>query len=167
MSKEIFLLDSSALITPSRTYYPFDFAPNFWIQIETKIKEGSIVVLDMVRDEILNGKGVDDLKIWMQELTFVKCINHKKLEFVEMYGNILQYIKDAPIYTQNALEEWSKINVADPWLIAVAAVDNYTLITLERPNNSLNEKIPSDVAEKFSVKTENLFYLMRALNIKI
>ena len=66
MSKEIFLIDANSLITPHLTFYPFDFAPGFWNQLERPIKDGRIVVLDMVKAEILHGN--DSLKEWMEEL---------------------------------------------------------------------------------------------------
>ena len=37
MSSSIFLIDANSLITPHLTYYPFDFAPGFWEQIERPI----------------------------------------------------------------------------------------------------------------------------------
>ena len=68
---------------------------------------------------------------------------------------------------------WSQATVADPWLIATAAVNGYTIIsdevsagTLSIKNQSKNAKIP-DVAKAFSVKSKPLFYMMRELGIKI
>ena len=50
---ELFLIDANSLITPFLSYYPFDFAPSFWSQISDHISNGSIVILDMVKAEIL------------------------------------------------------------------------------------------------------------------
>ena len=49
MSYKIFLIDSNSLITPYKNYYPFDFAPGFWLQIEQSIKYGEIAILDIVK----------------------------------------------------------------------------------------------------------------------
>ena len=63
--------------------------------------------------------------------------------------------------------------VADPWLIAAAAVNGYKLITFEQASGSLNTKNKSgrvkipDIAEHFDVEVHNLYYMMRQLGIKI
>lgn len=49
MSKEIFLIDSNILIRPHAEYYPFDFAPGFWTQMENCIKNGSIKFLTWLK----------------------------------------------------------------------------------------------------------------------
>ena len=47
MNQELFLIDSNSLITPYRTYYPFDLAPGFWNQVGNHIELGSIILLDV------------------------------------------------------------------------------------------------------------------------
>ena len=75
MSEAIFLIDSNSLITPHLTYYPFDFAPGFWNQMEQAIKNGKIAILDIVRSEILQGN--DSLKEWMNALEIGLYVDHK------------------------------------------------------------------------------------------
>lgn len=77
------------------------------------------------------------------------------------------------LYKEQALQTWANGDVADPWLIAVAAVNDYTIITAEVPSGGLSVKNPNrnakipDVAKKFGVRTNNLYYMMRQLGIKI
>lgn len=171
MNNEIFLIDTNSLITPHLAYYPFDFAQGFWTQMESCIKNGSIVILDMVKAEILQGN--DSLKEWMENLDIERYIDHREPEILEKYGAVLQYLQANICYKPSALAEWSRMAVADPWLIAATAVYGYTLITFEPRNNGLNERYPSkeakipDVADVFDVKTQNLFYLMRSLNFRL
>ncbi len=79
MSEEIFLIDSNSLITPHLTFYPFDFAPGFWNQLEQAITDGKIAILDMVKAEILHGN--DALKDWMENLEIKKYIDHRHVFF--------------------------------------------------------------------------------------
>ncbi|MGN0174124.1 MAG: DUF4411 family protein [Acutalibacteraceae bacterium] len=169
--KESFLIDANSFMTPHLTFYPFDFAQSFWKQMELHIKSGSIVVLDMVKNEILQGN--DSLKKWIEKLPIGVYISHKEQRIIEKYSEIIEYIRTQPCYKPEALKEWSEISVADPWLIATAAVNGYTIITFENSNNGLNEYNPSkkakipDVAKAFNVKTNNLYYMMRYLNFKL
>lgn len=172
MSQEIFLIDSNALITPYLQFYPFDLAPGFWSQIEGHIKDGSIRILDVVRAEILQGKETDDLKLWMDGIS-VDIIDRREQEILEKYAAVIQYLQSSPLYKPSVLAEWSRGTVADPWLIATAAVYHYTLITFEEPSGGLSIKTPNkvakipDIANEFGVKTQSLYYLMRSLGFKL
>lgn len=171
MIQEIFLIDSNSFITPHQKYYPFDFAPNFWKQMEHNIDNGRIAILDVVKTEIL--KGTDDLTAWMKDINIKNYIDRRESAILTNYGLVLQYVQDCDYYKQSALHEWADGSVADPWLIAVAMLYNYTIVTFETPNTNPNLKLPwrrakiPEVAEYFGVKTIDLFSMMRALNFKL
>lgn len=168
--KEIFLLDSSSFVTPFRFYYAFDLIPAYWERLCKYVEEQRIILLDLVRDEI--DKGEDELTDWMHEGEFTVC-NHVTASIVNQYQEILQYVEGCGYYTERALNAWSQPDVADPWLIAASAVNGYTLITDEVSAGTLSKKTPSknakipDVAREFNVKTEDLYYMMRQLKIRI
>ena len=125
----------------------------------------------MVKAEI--DKGKDDLAEWLsRQESFVIC-NHISSEIIGKYQEVLQYIQMCGLYKEQALQTWANGDVADPWLIAVAAVNDYTIITAEVPSGGLSVKNPNrnakipDVAKAFGVRTNNLYYMMRQLGIKI
>ena len=168
---ERFLMDSNSFMTPYRQYYAFDLVPTFWKEISKRTGAGTFILLDMVKAEI--EKGRDELADWINnESRFVIC-NHISSEIIGKYQEILQYVQTCGLYKEQALQRWAANDVADPWLIAAAAVNNYTLITVEVPSGGLSAKTPNkvakipDVARAFGVRTENLFYMMRQLGIKI
>ena len=172
MNHGSFMIDANSLITPHQQYYPFDFAPGFWSQMKAHIESGTIVLLDMVRNELLRGKGTDNLKQWTENLN-AGVIDHRQPGILKRYGEILSHIQANPCYKQSALDEWARDTVADAWLIATASVYGYTLITFEGHNTNLNERFPTkeakipDVADLFHVETKPLFYMMRALDFKL
>ena len=171
MSNQIFLLDTNSFITPHLNYYPFDFAPGFWEQMEHNINSGRIAILDLVKNEILQGN--DRLKEWMADIEIRNLIDRRDNTILALYGSVLQHVQNNPCYKPAALAEWARGTVADPWLIATAAVNGFTLITFEDSNKGLNPRNPSrnakipDVAKEFGVKTRNLFYMMRELNFSL
>ncbi len=171
MSSSVFLIDANSLITPHLTYYPFDFAPGFWEQIEKPVVSGRIAVLDLVKNEILQGN--DSLRDWMDNLQIGAYIDHKNPPIIAKYSEILQHIQGNPCYQPSALREWANNRVADPWLIATASVYGYDLVTFETSNKGLNSRFPSkeakipDVAKTFGVNTINLFQLMRELGMQL
>lgn len=171
MSNSIFLIDANSFITPHLTYYPFDFAPGFWEQIEQPIKSGKIAILDLVKNEILQGN--DKLKEWIDKLDIGLYIDHRDPAILTKYSAILQYIQGNSCYKPSALHEWSNGSVADPWLIATTAIHSYTIVTFEVPNKGLNIRNPSknakipDIAQVFGVETTNLFHMMRELKFEL
>jgi hypothetical protein len=171
MEKELFLIDANSLITPYLTFYPFDLAETFWYQMELHIQNGDIAILDLVKSEVLKGK--DSLKEWMENVEVGHLIDHRDPAIIVKYREVLRHIQDNPAYKPAALMEWSREDVADPWLIASAVVGNYTIISFEIANKGLNTHNPSknakipDVAKVFNVEVQNLYYMMRVLRFSL
>ena len=171
MEKELFLIDANSLITPYLTFYPFDLAETFWYQMELHIQNGDIAILDLVKSEVLKGK--DSLKEWMENVEVGHLIDHRDPAIIVKYREVLRHIQDNPAYKPAALTEWSREDVADPWLIASAVVGNYTIISFEIANKGLNTHNPSknakipDVAKVFNVEVQNLYYMMRVLRFSL
>lgn len=171
MAQEIFLIDSNSIIAPYHSYYPFDLASGFWAQLGQNIKEGRIVVLDIVQDEIL--KGNDDLTDWICSCREAEPLDHREQETIVVYAQILQHIQNNTLYKSTALQEWARSDVADPWLIAAAKNHGYTIVSFEEPNSNPDPRNPwkkakiPDIARQFDVKTINLFSMMRALQFRL
>ena len=171
MVEEKFLIDSNSFMTPYRRYYAFDLVPTYWEELSKHMGTGRMILLDMVKDEI--DKGKDDLADWIDRQTgFVIC-NHVEPSIISKYQEVLQYVQNCGLYKEQALQTWAPAYIADPWLIAAAAVNDYTIITAEVPSSGLSPKTPNkgakipDVARAFGVKSNNLYYMMRTLGIKI
>ena len=162
MSKK-YLIDANSLIRPARAYYPFEFAPSFWQQLRPKISLDKIAVLDKVRDEIL--KGTDELSTWISALPNECILSTQDIQMIQTYRDVLSFIQQSDQYTESALRLWSRENVADPWLIAVAAAYDYTILSFEQSagritTSSNNPKLP-DIARHFHVAYTSLFDMMR------
>lgn len=171
MVEEKFLIDSNSFMAPYRQYYAFDLIPTYWDELSKRTESGRLVLLDMVKAEI--DKGEDDLAVWIGKQTGFKICNHVTPEIISKYQDVLQYVQSCGLYKEQALQAWAPAHIADPWLIAAAAVNNYTIITAEVPSGGLSPKNPNkyakipDVAKAFEVRTNNLYYMMRQLGIKI
>lgn len=163
MVNKQYLIDTNTLATPSRQYYAFDLFPSFWDWIMPLIKNGTIIILDKVYDEIKNGN--DELASWISDVPKDRILSSKNAKIVSVYQDVLTYIQDSSSYTDKALRAWSKDDVADPWLIAAAKVNGLELVTFEQRSGpiikpSKNPKIPN-IASFFQVNCISLFTLMR------
>lgn len=171
MKLDKFIVDSNALITPFRQYYPFDLAGSFWNQMEDALKCENVILLDVVVSELTRFE--DDLSDWLKSIDDLSITTVKTPEIIQRYGEVLIYLQESDRYQEAALRSWANMQVADPWLIAAAIETNAVIITDEKSagpitagHPSKNAKIP-DVAEHFNVQCENLFYFMRKMNIRL
>lgn len=171
-TSEKFLIDANTFMAAARLYYAYDLLPSFWKIFGDKIKEGNVVLLDMVKNEI--NKGEDELQKWVIERQDdFQCCNHVDPEIIPKYAAVMQYIQKCGLYNEKGLNSWARNDVADPWLIAAAIAKGYTIITFEQSAGQLNSKNKSgkvkipDVAGYFGVKVQNLYYMMRRLKMKI
>ena len=173
MNNRCFLIDSNALIHPYREYYPFDLAKSFWDQMEKHIEEGSIIILDMVKQELQKGNENDQLKEWIERININNSIDHKENDIIEQYRQVIQYVQECGYYKDTALRSWSDLLAADPWLIAAAKARSYPLVSFETRSQSQDKnqkskrvRIP-DGAKFFNVEVVSLFDMMRELKFQL
>jgi hypothetical protein len=165
---EIFIIDSDSLIRPYRSFYTFSFAPNFWLFIENELLSNRIILLDMVYDEI--NVGNDELSNWLRNIPALEPIDHKDSDIIKNYGDILNFIQNCGYYRIEALNGWSNAKTADPWLIATAMANQYTIISFESSQGILNKVNPSrsakipDICKQFNVPCRDLYYMMDKLS---
>ena len=170
MVNEKYLLDANSFITPYQNYYPFDFAPAYWRQLEPLLKQENVSVMDVVKDEII--RGGDKLTEWVMAIEDLNVLDRRDPKIIASYSKVLKFIQDSPLYNDRALRVWSDASVADPWLIAAASAYDYVIVTVESAAGTINPQNPSgkpkipDIAREMGVKCENLFYFMRNTGIK-
>lgn len=171
--KKKYLIDSNSLISPYRTFYQFGLVPSFWDWLK-QTYDDSIFLVDKVRDELCHATGVkkDDLQLWVED----NCLGTGKVilpntdvDVLTEYVAVLSYIETAKVYTQKSYDEWAIFNKADPWLIAIAKANDYTIVTMEERDNNLNSSHPTkkepripDVCHAMGVECINLFELMHS-----
>lgn len=166
MRSEDYLLDSNCFMTAARQYYARDFAPGFWSQLEGVMGHKDVFLLDIVREEIMNGG--DDLATWLKELNRVHLLQRNDVEVFKQYRDkVLPHIGGCGFYKQNAIKRWHEFDIADPWLVAAALARGGAIVTLELPKGSRNRNQPSsaikipDVAADLGAHCIDLFEFMR------
>ena len=161
----IYILDSNALMEPSRTYYAFDLAPTFWQWLSSSSLEGRVASIDRVKDEVSAGKG--DLVEWVKGLRESFWLP----ETAESVGAAIAIARwanePARIYRRAAIDEF--MDSADLQIIAHAmAVLGGIVVTRETsdPNSRRRVKIP-DVCNEFSVPCINPTDAYRQLGLRL
>ena len=141
-------------------------------KVETGVKGNS----DVKVPDIVVSENYQDpwFRKWLAENYEKDLIDHKS--YVREWSEVIQYIQDSPFYKDTALlseKGWANEKIADPWLIAIAKRENYTIVTDEVKNINLSDKNPSknakipDVCEEFKIRciSMNQFFAEIGLSI--
>lgn len=166
----MYLLDSNIYINFYDRYYRMAFFPSFWDKLPSILKD-SVVIPDIVVAENYQDA---IFKKWLDDNYDKSLVRHQ--DYVQEWAEVIQYISDCGFYKPSALTSdkgWAKQNIADPWLIAIAKKEGYTIVTAENKNPNLNPDNPSksakipDVCDQLQVPciTMNDFFKIIHLNI--
>jgi len=161
-----YILDSNVFIEAHRRYYSFDIAPSFWNFLIENAKRNIITSIDRVYLELTKGK--DTLAEWIEkEFAFSFIDTKDNSEILVKYAKLMQWASSQEQYLQNAKDEFAQVENADPWIIATALVNNFTIVTHEVLDTQIKKKIPiPNVCKAFNITYIDTFELLRKLSFK-
>ncbi|MBW7904803.1 MAG: DUF4411 family protein [Phycisphaerae bacterium] len=134
-----YLLDANVFISAKRLHYGFDFCPAFWDWIVRAHRAGTLFSIEKVGDELSIGQ--DELAQWADTLGdgFFLRPNAATLP---AFNTVTTWVNGQATYSPAAKNTF--LQVADYYLVAQALAGQHTVVTHERPNNSIHVvKIPS------------------------
>ena len=166
MADDVYLLDSDVFVTAKNLYYSFDICLGFWKSIVHHHRKGNVFSIDRIRKEILAGDNTEELVKWVKnEVPKNFFYSTKTDQVVAAYREIMSWAQQNPQYYLGAKEEFAMS--ADGWLAAYARVEGVTVVTNEEstPDSKRIIKLP-DVCNRFEVRFDRIFPMLRALNIR-
>lgn len=166
----MYLLDSNIYINFYDRYYRKEFFPTFWSNfaniLNSKVVIPNIVVSENYQDTWF--------KEWLKNNYKKQLLDHKS--FFKDWSEIIQHVQQSPYYKDSALTSekgWAKDNIADPWLIAIAKRNQYTIVTDEVKNVNLNPINPSknakipDVCEQLGIRCISMNQFFQEISLSI
>ena len=166
-----YVFDTNTFLDAYKSFYAMDIVPLYWKFLGKFINDNEFHLIDKVYNEIV--KGDDELSKWIKDqknLKIYKTNNSKELLY--KYNYVMTSIGNRLEYNSDAIKKWDEKDVADPWVIAVALLENATIVTHESRSfggaHQENKKLKlPDVAKLLNVKYINLFGFMRNEGIVI
>jgi hypothetical protein len=158
MSKPVYVLDTNALISPYRRYYRFSFCPGFWDFVRQQFEKQETVSIAKVHEEI--SRNADDLSAWLKAKLDKKLFadTTKDDEVVTKYEEVVAWVISNDQYNEIAKRTFLKVDAADPWLCAYAAVYGSTVVTEEVSKPQSKKRISlADVLDTFNVPYIDVF----------
>ncbi len=152
-----YCLDSNAYIQPWNFYYSPQLIPDYWIILDELAQNNVIFSPDEVKQEILK---VDDLlNEWLIQRPYffkpaLQPIQLKVREILKIFPRLISV--------------GANRSMADPWVIAQAAVDDAVVVSKEYPivdPKSKRIKIP-DVCKHFEIRCISDITFVNELGIK-
>ena len=162
---QTYLVDSDVFITAKNLYYSFDLCPGFWKCVIHHHREGQVFSVDRVRSELLAGHKKEDLVQWVRDKVPQGFFHPVDTDMVvHAYMDIMMWVQRHPRYFDHAKAKFA--TSADGWLVAYAQVHGNTVVTNEQsaPESRREVKLP-DVCDQFRVRRDNMFAMLRALNV--
>lgn len=158
---EKYLLDANVFIQAKRNYYPFDICPGYWDALCWHQKNGVILSIDKIWDEL--ERGGDEIFTWAKD-SFGKGSFVDSSISSEMYSSMVEWVQNQAHFKTAAKAEFAA--VADGWLVALAKTEDYILVTQEVFDPLIQKKVPiPNVCEAFGVRYISTYDLLRNLGV--
>lgn len=159
-----YLLDANVFIQAHRFHYPMDLFPTFGELLEGENEKKRIFSIHEIYDGLQKGK--DELWKWVErqnkESWFLSASDE---ETQKSFTEIGDWIEENKQYKEGAKKDF--LDTADPWLIAKAYTEKFTVVTQEKSNPDSKRKIfIPDVCTQFKVVYIDTVELMRKLGGK-
>lgn len=134
-----YLIDTDIFIAAKNLHYGMDFCPAFWEWIVAANRAAKVLSVEAVRDDLADGG--DDLAKWAKARVdgFFSAPTERDLPAL---GRVAKWINDHRTYTPAAKQTF--MNCSDYFVVSQALSSGHTVITHEKPENSVHRvKIPS------------------------
>ena len=163
---QTYLVDSDVFITAKNLYYAFDICPGFWKSVVHHHRAGRVFSIDRVRSELLAGHKTEDLTRWVRnDIPNSFFIQVDTDVVVRAYTDIMMWAQRHPRFFDIAKAKFA--TGADAWLVAYARAHSSTVVTNEQSASESRREIKlPDVCDQFGVRRDNMFAMLRALNVQ-
>jgi len=148
-------IDTSALLDAWVRYYPPDVIPGLWKKLEELIQADRIIATKEVLIEL--EKKEDDVYRWAKK---------QMKMFREIDANIQLIVRDILRDYRRLVDTRKSRSMADPFVIALAKVENCKVITAEKPTNNLEKPNIPDVCHALGIPCITILELCREENWK-
>ncbi len=162
-----YLIDTSVFIQAYRAYYSFSLCPGFWESLISLHKQGLVLSIDGVLEEICYGDE-DELVAWAKFQMPKTCFaSTNDSVVVDWYAQIQLWANSQIQFSNAAKAEFA--DETDAWVIAYAGAKNLTVVTQEVFNAFIKRKIPIPnvcKANNFKVPCIDVFTMLTRLGVQ-
>lgn len=131
MGRQVYCIDSSALIGPFHKDYRHTVFGGLWTKVDELIEQGRLIAPDEVYKELMRQE--DELSQWAKE---------RKAMFVPHNQYHTRKVQEIGVKFPRLSQQRYVTNDADPWVIALAIDRKCPVVSHEKSGSVENPKIP-------------------------
>jgi hypothetical protein len=146
-----YCIDTSSLIAAWQERYPIENFPAFWTKLEALIAEERLVApIDVLHE---TKKRSDELHTWLKarKRMFRELDDGVQIEAAQVLAQFPRLVGERKMRTS-----------ADPFVIALARVGGFQLVTDEKPTGSLSRPNIPDVCTELNMTIIGLLQLIKS-----
>jgi hypothetical protein len=145
-------VDTSAILDGWRRYYPPDTFPGLWEKIDLLIHSGDLQATEEVLHEL--EKKDDDVFEWAN--------TRKAKLFVPIDDDIQPVVIQILTDFEKLVDTRENRSTADPFVIALAKINECTVVTGERATGRKNRPNIPDVCSALGIRSMTLLQMIRS-----
>lgn len=146
----IYSLDTSAILDGWVRYYPPDVFPGLWEKIDLLITQKTLIATEEVLVEF--EKKEDAAHDWF---------NQRKQMFIPLDERVQEAVAEILVKYERLVDTSKGRSMCDPFVIALAQIENCTVVTAEKRTGNLNKPRIPDVCAELGIETISLVELGR------
>ena len=147
----VYCIDTSSLIAAWQERYPIENFPSFWNKMDRLISDKRLIAPIEVLNEMK--KRSDELHAWLKARPqmFRELDDAIQIEAVRVLTEFPRLVGERKLRTS-----------ADPFVVALARVENLSLVTDEKPTGNPNRPNIPDVCLSLAMTSMSVLDLIRA-----
>lgn len=159
-----YLFDTNIFVE-SKKNLPMDVWPTFWTKMAELISSGTVHSIDKVKEEI--DKGGDELTDWIHNNAPRGFFLTQDVAVMAKLAETITWAQNCTVrFSQSAIFDYT--NVADSYLVAIAAARNMVLVTYEKSNPQRRNRVMiPDACNAIGVRSCDLNTALRELGVLI
>ncbi|PNZ41435.1 DUF4411 family protein [Staphylococcus simulans] len=166
-----YILDSNIYINFYDRYYKYDYFPSFWKNLPSILNK-QVIIPNIVLKENYQDPW---FKKWLTNNYSCETLNHS--DYFDEWQFILTHIQESDFYKNDAIsgmgKGWGDVSIADPWLIAIAKREGYTIVTNENRSVNLSTSQPSkaskipDICDDLNIECIDMNQCFKEISLSI
>ena len=143
-------LDTSAILDGWVRYYPPDVFPGLWEKIDSLIVQKILIATEEVLVEL--EKKEDAAHDWFSQ---------RKEMFIPIDERVQEAVSEILLKYERLVDTSKGRSMCDPFVIALAMIENCAVVTAEKSTGNLNKPRIPDICAELGIETINLVELGR------
>lgn len=143
-------------------HYPPDLYPGFWECLERYSREGRLLSIDRVRNEVISP---NELIAWLNQHWHSSFALSGEQEVAYVFSELQRWVQTNDQFLPAAKDDFA--GTADGWLAAYVKIHNAIVVTNEVFDANIRRRVPlPNLCRQFDIPYSNTVDMLRGLGVR-